>query len=141
VSEKAAHDLAEGIVLGEYKILYKCKDKSGNRPPKAQVRTINIVDSKKPVCTVKSPIVCEASHKCKFLSATCVDNHDASKNVEVRRSGHFDNKKIGTYTLVYTGIDQSGNKATPVKQIVRVQDTLPPVIKLTYNDKSVPIAD
>jgi hypothetical protein len=135
VSETAARDLAEGKVLGVYGIHYHCKDKSGNKAPQDQVRTITIKDSKKPVCKVQSPIVCEASSKCNIPTAKCADNHDASKGIIVRRAGHFDSKKVGSYTLTYTGIDQSGNKADPVTQVVKVQDTLPPVIELWHKGK------
>jgi hypothetical protein len=138
-----AKQLAKGVVLGTYKVEYFCKDKSGNWPPKRQVRTIIIKDDEGPKCTAMKPaFTCEASSTCLWGIASlakvkCTDNHDDNSDIRIRRVGHVSLKKVGKYNLYFYGIDQAGNKGKPVKVEVSVVDTSPPEIMLEFHGKKL----
>jgi hypothetical protein len=124
--------------LVEYIIQYSCSSKPVG-PEKTVVkslpkfRVLRITDTTKPVCTIPAEfihVVREASFPYYAEPATCIDSFDGK--VETKRKGAYDIDKTGTYVLTYLAFDKSGNSAKPVLQTIVVQDTLKPVIQLSY---------
>jgi len=110
-------------IVGEYTIKYEAKDASGNS---AEVtRTVQVVDTKKPVITLlgANSMVLECNTEFRDPGATVVDNCDSS--ISVTSTGN-----VGNYTITYTATDTSGNIAVPVKRTVQVVDTKKPTITL-----------
>ena len=127
---------------GAFTVTYKATDSSGNY--KETFRTYNIVDESvtppDPIDTVK-PIV-QLSYniiivaKGENVALPTVNVIDTDTNVEILQTGTYDNMVAGTYTIVYTAKDSSGNISDPVTftiivtepQVEPEEDTIPPVI-------------
>jgi hypothetical protein len=121
--------------LGTYSVTYMLTDPSGNKATPV-TRTVNVVDTAAPSITLngnKSDTV-EVDSAYVDLSVATSDNY--YPNVTVATTGTFYSTfsngiptKLGTYTIIYTATDGSGNKAS-VTRFVTVVDRLAPVIKL-----------
>lgn len=163
----SANDLCEGdvsgrivrqgqvvdTVPGSYPLRYTVEDSSGNVGGPA-VRTVNVVDTLKPVITVRG--LANAMHECGSgpypdPGASVTDMCSGPSEASV--SGSVDDRQPGTYALSYTARDVSGNSAAPKTRLVTVRDTLPPEVVLngpasdevecgmTYVDPGVSVVD
>jgi hypothetical protein len=121
--------------LGTYSVTYMLTDPSGNKATPV-VRTVNVVDTAAPSITLKG----DKSDTIEVFSLYDDPGVNASDNyyptVTVTKTGTFYSTfstgkatKLGTYTIIYTAMDGSGNKAS-VTRFVTVVDRTAPVIKL-----------
>jgi hypothetical protein len=147
--------------LGAYIITYNLTDPSGNVASPVS-RTVIVIDTIKPVISINGPKLdsVEVFNAYADPGVTISDNYDKISEISVTVSGTFYSKFkagtkpdiIGSYTIVYTATDKSGNKDS-VSRIVLVQDRIAPIIKLkgpesisvcrwsVYNDAGYTVSD
>jgi hypothetical protein len=146
---RVSGDLVDLRKLGTYTIKYACKDKAGNAAD-GQTRKVVVFDDYCPTCTINgaSSVTREASFPYSDQGAVCSDHHDGKTAVVT--TGSFDVEKVGVYKLTYRSKDAAGNwndgakchcgGARPAQtfcptsyvRTITVQDTLKPVISLSY---------
>jgi hypothetical protein len=104
--------------VGQYKITYFVKDKTGNES--STIRTINVLDRTKPVINLLGESVLEIEIGEPFIDfgVSVIDNHD--KNLEYLVEGLVNNEILGKYTLTYKAVDSSGNVSEKITRIVNV---------------------
>ncbi|VEU82756.1 immunoglobulin-like domain-containing protein [Acholeplasma hippikon] len=132
ITVKSENYTANSSTLGTYQITFSVKDTAQNES--TLVVNVQVVDVTKPVITGNTSIA-DISYtqtwnintfKSTLTVTDNVDNLNAS-NIVVESDGYTSNKtNLGTYTVVYSVTDSSGNKATFTKQ-VRVIDDVAPV--------------
>jgi hypothetical protein len=121
--------------IGTYTITYTLTDPSGNAATPV-TRTIHVVDTVAPAISLngsKSDTI-EVYTTYNDAGVTVSDNYYASAAVSktgTYYSNFSDGKatKLGTYTIIYTAKDSSGNSAS-VTRFVTVVDKIAPVISL-----------
>jgi hypothetical protein len=120
--------------LGEYKLTYTVTDSSGNEAK--ATRTVNVVDTKPPVITLKGQDLMTLGVGTKYREPGCAarDNYDGDITSKVAVEGSVDSAKIGEYFLIYSVADSTGNPAEEKKRTVRVVDITAPVIALSGAD-------
>merc|ERR1711865_634854 len=94
-----------------------------------------------PTCKLLGPssIIQEANFAFQDKGALCSDSVDGFVQTIVKGSVYIYN--TGTYELQYTARDKSGNVAKTLTRKVVIQDTLKPVIALSYKGKDIHIGD
>lgn len=114
-------------------ITIKVADASGNETSKNI--TISFYDNVAPVITI-SPMIEISYQVTKTISAimndslTATDNLDSNPIVSIKSDGYTGNeRKLGTYTVVFEAKDSFGNKSTASTSI-HVYDDIKPVIYL-----------
>ena len=120
--------------LGNYYIWYKATDQSGNVD--SAMRVIKVVDTYAPVITfgIKDTVFVEVYDTYSDADVSISDNFDKFPVLSHRGTlTNFVTSYIGTYTLWYIGTDHSGNSDSMLR-IVKVIDTIPPVMKLLGAD-------
>jgi hypothetical protein len=123
-------------VVGTYAITYTATDDHGTPGDPTDdliatvVRTVNVVDTTKPVIALNSanPLTVEC-HTAFNDPVTATDTCAGDLTSEIQVSGTVDPNTVGTYTLTYNVSDASGNAATTVTRTVNVVDTTAPVIE------------
>merc|ERR1711865_900805 len=134
-------------VPGTYKVNYDCQDLSGNMAPQL-TRVVKVRDTIRPVLklTGAAYIKRESGFKYHDKLATAVDTLNGritkkcsskAQRMCIQVVGKVNINKPGTYTIEYRAMDKSGNRAVPVKRVVKVVDTLPPVITLKLKGKKI----
>jgi len=125
-------------VPGTYTVKYDCQDLSGNQAPQ-MTRTVKVQDTTAPVLTLTGNkwVKRESGFKYKDAGATALDNLNGDITKSIVVTGKVNTNKPGKYTLVYSVKDVAGNVATTVQRVIRVVDTLPPVISLTLKGKQI----
>lgn len=99
--------------LGKYTITYKI---TFLKTTKKVTRTINVVDKTPPVITLnQQDITIYQNDTYQEPGYEVTDNYD--KNVKVTVDGTVNTKEIGEYTLTYTAMDSSANKASAIRKI------------------------
>jgi hypothetical protein len=123
---------------GSYKVIYNCEDLHGNAAV-TRTRTIVVRDTIAPkLKLVGGDEKIEAGFKYTDKGAKAWDNLNRKLTSKITRKIFFnkkqvervDTRKTGTYRIVYSVKDRSGNKATRMTRLVTVIDTLAPVITL-----------
>ncbi len=111
-------------VLGSYNVVYTATDSAGNST--SETRVVNVVDTTPPSIMLSGnnpdSIVVdngEVSSSYQDPGATVIDNYDTETPYSVDTALVI-TSAVGTYTLVYTAIDSSGNEAAPVEREVNV---------------------
>lgn len=120
------------------KIIYKVTDSNGNT--KIVERKTATKDEISPTITLNGgdTVTVTQGYNYQEKGYKVTDNCDNAIKVNV--TGTVDTNKIGTYTLTYEAIDNSGNKTTAkrtvkvVEYVPPVNDTSPGVIFLTFDD-------
>ena len=102
-------------VVGEYTIYYTAKDKSGNEAN--ATRVVKVVDTTPPTITLNGDknISLFVGDSYTEEGATAIDNVDGDLNVTI--SGSVDTNKEGNYTISYSAVDKSGNRASKTRTI------------------------
>ena len=131
-------NLVDTSKLGIYTVTYNLKDSSGNQAIPV-VRTVVVVDTVRPVIVLNGPKTDSMSVFTIYNDpgVTVSDNYDKVSNIAIAISGTFytnfhtgtEATVLGSYTIIYTATDKSGNKSS-VMRTVLVRDWTPPVIKL-----------
>ena len=133
-------DLTENIVIsgnvntsliGTYQITYNVTDSEGSNASEV-IRTVNIIDITPPVITLIQGETLNVVIGSSFTNegATASDNVDGDLTSSIIVSEAVNTSIIGTYQIIYTVTDSSGNQAEDVIQIINVVDPNPPVIDL-----------
>jgi hypothetical protein len=130
--------------LVEYIVEYNCARTVGGKTITAlpKFRVLKVRDTTKPVCFIPGELLKvtrEASFPYTAEPAACSDKFDGK--VAVHTQGAYTTEKTGTYVMTYTATDKSGNMAAPLLQTIIVQDTLKPIIQLTYGTKVLHTSD
>jgi hypothetical protein len=142
-------------ILGIYIVHYYVSDFSGNAI--TVTRVVKVVDRVKPVITLlgQNPATQEVLHGYKDDGVNVSDNYYPASilNPLIVVTSSVDTTRPGQYTYTYNLTDPSGNKADPVTRIVKVVDTIKPVLKLngkaldsvevfsSYTDPGVSVTD
>ncbi len=117
--------------LGAYTLSYDVSDSSGNAAITTN-RTVNVVDTTAPVVTVtgSSTVVLTVGDTYTEDGATATDAVDGS--LIVTTTGTVDTNTVGTYTLVYSATDLSGNTGTSSRDVIvnAAPDTTAPIITI-----------
>ena len=117
--------------VGTYSVTYNVSDAAGNAADEV-TRTVNITpDVTKPVITITGgDIAHEQGTPYTDLGATALDNIDGDITSSISVENNVDSDTAGTYTVVYSVSDSSGNAADQKTRTVIVSDTTEPVINL-----------
>ncbi|MDF2534443.1 MAG: hypothetical protein K0R18_600 [Bacillales bacterium] len=102
--------------IGVYVITYTVSDKSGNTAVVS--RKITVMDHIKPVISGAIPKTIKL--KAKFdvkAGVSAKDNVDGNLTNQIKVTGVVNTKKKGTYTLIYSVTDKSGNKIAVTRKI------------------------
>jgi hypothetical protein len=124
--------------LGTYYITYNLTDRAGNHAASV-TRTIIVADTVKPVITLIGFQFDSVEVFDKYADAGVMvsDNYNKASDITVTVGGTFytqfpagtKTNKTGTYTIVYTATDKSGNTST-LTRTVKVGDYIAPVFVL-----------
>ncbi|MGI6329556.1 MAG: immunoglobulin-like domain-containing protein [Bacilli bacterium] len=138
--------------IGEYKVIYRGSDSSGNEAVEV-VRTVIVADTTSPVIQlngdeeIRIEVNRENPDLYEELGATLIDNYDSDRDVtdityqikidddEYEDVTEIDTSEIGEYKVIYRGSDSSGNEAVEVVRTVIVADTTSPVIQLNGDEE------
>jgi len=133
-TNKAGTGIVKPSVVGEYTKSYTCTDKDLLEATPVD-RFVTIVDTTIPVCKLSGSAVVthEASFAYKDAGVVCKDTLDG--NVQFTTTGSVDTSKVGSYTLFYNAADRVGNKAKTISRVVKVVDSLKPVIGLKIGEQ------
>lgn len=94
--------------LGEYEIKYTLKYKNYK---KVLTRKVKIVDTESPKLTLEDKeIYCTIKDKCDEVTYKAIDNYDKDITSKVTKKSTVDINKKGTYDIIYSAEDSSGNK-------------------------------
>ncbi|MEH7094835.1 immunoglobulin-like domain-containing protein, partial [Neobacillus vireti] len=116
---------------GVYTLTYTVADKSGNVT--SATRKITVIDNVKPIifgATNKTILINSSFNP--LSGVTAKDNVDGDLTKLMKVTGTVNTKKTGTYTLIYTVKDSSGNVTTVTRKIT-VIDNVKPVISGATN--------
>ncbi len=124
--------------LGEYEVRYTVEDSVGNK--ETMTRKIVVKDKTKPVITLNR---FGANDKIIYLvkgnsyndpGVTLSDNIDSVGNISLVTTGveKIDTSKVGTYNIIYTATDKSGNVSSLTRQVIvmEIPDAKIPTIVL-----------
>ncbi len=112
---------------GSYTVNFNVKDSSGNSASTVS-RIVNIVDSVPPVISINGNLTVEVEAGEEYVDngASVSDNIDGDLTNNLKVVSTVNTGVIGTYSVEYSAVDESGNGAASVTRIVRVADTTPP---------------
>ncbi|QMS85285.1 DUF5011 domain-containing protein [Candidatus Xianfuyuplasma coldseepsis] len=129
-----AGDTVESMILGSYEITYNAMDSENNAATEV-TRTVVVQDTTAPVITLNGDdvVYVEYGELYEELSATCLDNYDATCTVSIA-GDTVESSILGSYEITYNAMDSENNAAIEVTRTVVVQDTTAPVITLNGDD-------
>jgi beta-glucanase (GH16 family) len=121
-------DTLDTSIVGSYQISYTAEDASGNIA--TAVRSIEVGDRTAPVITItgSNPLLVEFNGTFNAPSATSFDAFDDATTNVTDITSNVDTGTIGTYTVIYSSADASGNEATK---------TLTVIVEPSYQDELV----
>ncbi len=115
---------------GTYSVVYSATDTAGNNA--TATRTVIVIpkDITAPVITLfgSNPMTVVKTLPYVEPGAIAIDNFDG--NVPVIITGSVNTSATGTYMVIYTATDSSGNIASTTRTVNVVPDTIPPVITI-----------
>ncbi len=113
-------------VVGNYLVTYDATDASGNAATTV-TRTVQVVDTTPPVIALigANPFIVEAGNAFVDPGAVVADVGDPAVALMVDASA-VNTGVVGTYEVIYSAVDASGNSATVVTRTVQVIDTSAP---------------
>ena len=99
--------------VGEYNIIYTIRNFL-NRNAQSVTRKVIVIDSNAPTITLNgnSDIELYVNDTYTDEGATATDSYDGIITSKIITSGEVNTKKTGTYTIVYTVTDSSGNTSS-----------------------------
>jgi len=119
-------------VAGTYTITYTVSDTGGNTA--STERTVAVEeDDKPPVITLKgdNPLPLLVGESYNEPGATAVDNVDGDLSSQIQiDNSNVNTSNAGTYEVLYSVSDNSGNKAEKKRTVIVSTDNTPPVITL-----------
>ncbi len=128
---KVSGDVINANKLGIYSLAYNVTDSNGNSAFTV-VRTIAVVDTTAPDINITGSdvVIVEKGGVYNELGATAIDNLDGDLTDSIELSGNVLTQKVGDYQIKYIAIDNRGNVNNNVGRLVRVVDTIDPIIEL-----------
>ena len=130
---KASDDL-DLTKVGPYTVTYNAKDINEN-DAEAKTRTVNVVDTTKPVLTLKGlpSVDVEVHGSYTDAGATATDNYDDDDLVTatIVPSDNIKLDTVDSYTVTYNVMDMASNAAVSIERTVNVVDTTIPVLTLS----------
>lgn len=115
--------------IGTYPLVYKVSDHSGNTA--AVERRITVVDTEAPVFTGIDDLEIHVGDPFDpRAGVTAKDHADGDVTGSITITGSVDTSKPGTYQLIYSVKDQSGNLATKARKVTVVEVGPPKLEKL-----------
>ncbi len=124
--------------LGSYTVTYNVTDSQGH-PATEVTRTVNVIDTTPPVITLigANPQIIEVGSPYVELGATASDAHDGNLSAAiVINAAGVDTTTLGTYSVVYSVADSSGNITTANRtvQVVNAAPTLDFIANQTVDE-------
>ena len=118
------------LATGVYVLKYNVSDKADNAADE-RIRTVNVVDTTKPVLTLKgdAEITLEVHSTYEDAGATAIDKPSVDISDEITVTNPLDVSTPGEYTITYKVFDPAGNEAEITRKVTIV-DTTAPVITL-----------
>lgn len=112
------------IIKEDNSIKYVVKDSSGN--VNTVIRKINYIDNEKPVIELDGSKIINLSLNDKYVEYGVVVNDNCSQldDVDVKIDSNVDTSKEGTYKVIYTVEDESGNKASVTRTVKVIKDVI-----------------
>ncbi len=126
-------------IVGDYKLMYTCKDWIGNQAPSLQ-RIVYVrlsPDTQPPTLTLSLPDTVKIPVGNTFTEPGSACHDDREGTLQVAVTGHAEHQVPGTYVLTYNCQDSKGNAATKKQRFVVVfipPDLNPPVLHFTGPD-------
>lgn len=107
--------------VGTYEVTYTVSDANGNTATAA--RTVNIVDTTKPVITLKgsSVLTIPVGTTYSDAGATASDNYDGDISIKIKSTGTVDTTTVGKYEISFNVSDNHDNTAIAIVRTVYVQ--------------------
>jgi hypothetical protein len=116
-------------LLGTYFVVYDLKDGSNNAANQVRLQ-VNVTDKIKPTITVgKNPLFVEVNEAFTENDIIVGDNYWPASTLFRSQVSNVRIDSLGTYEIVYTVTDGSGNSETVTRTVI-VRDTKAPTIKL-----------
>lgn len=109
-------------VVGTYNVTYNVSDSSTNAADQI-VRTVNVVDTTKPVITLVGGNEVTLDYETTYTDAgaTALDNYDGNLTASTTINNPVNTSLAGTYYVTYNVTDSAGNKADEVSRKVVVK--------------------
>ena len=113
-------------IPGNYKVIFTAKDSENNTT--VIEKTVTVKDTTKPVITItgENPQIVEVNTEYKATDVIVTDNSGETIPLNINKN-NLNMNRLGTYTVIYSAKDSSGNETT-VERKVEVVDTTKPVI-------------
>lgn len=98
-------------VIGAYELTYTVTDGNGNNA--TMTRTVNVVDTTKPVITLTGESTITVQPAATYIDpgATATDNVDGNITAKIVTTNPVNTQIANTYTVTYTVTDTAGNQA------------------------------
>ena len=115
---------------GTYSVVYSSTDGAGNVATATRTVIVTFADTVAPVITVlgANPMTVIRTLAYTELGATAIDGVDGARPVAI--TGAVNTNATGTYTIVYTSTDLSGNSASTTRIVNVIEDNIAPVITI-----------
>jgi len=125
--------------LGTYEIYYYVVDRSGNEAEEV-IRTVKVVDSTPPDLNLigDQEVTIELDETYEEQGFRAIDNYDGDITDRVQISNHVNLQQVGTYEIIYTVEDTSGNVATIVRTVQVIDTTEPTNEKPLEKESTLP---
>jgi hypothetical protein len=112
--------------IGTYAVVYSAKDSAGNES--SVERTVIVNDVVAPVISLNGPQSLNLGFGDPYSEQGATARDDVDGNIEVTINGSI-REGIGSYTIIYSAVDKSGNQSSTNRTVV-VEDLVGPVITL-----------
>jgi len=115
--------------LGTYTLSYDATNEFGFKAATIY-REVTVVDQEAPTISLRGDEIIESTVNFTYRDPglNVSDNYDS--DIEIITTGVLDTTELGTYTLSYQAVDQSGNRSEVVTRTIKVIDDIKPVITL-----------
>jgi len=123
-SKMVSKSNVDANVLGNYTVTYNVNDSYGKEAASA-VRTVHVVDTTKPVLTLKgnSTVSFEVDTGYSDAGAKAADSYDGDITSKIIVGNRMNPGFAGTYYITYDVTDSSGNRADRIARKVTVTDS------------------
>lgn len=127
-------DTINMTIPGNYKVIFTAKDSENNTT--VIEKTVTVKDSTKPVIAItgEDPQIVEVNTEYKATGVTVTDDSGETIPLTINKN-NLNMNRLGTYTVIYSAKDSSGNETT-VERTVKVVDTTKPVIHANRTEVS-----
>jgi hypothetical protein len=112
-------------------LTYSAADSSGNNATQ-RTRTVNVVDTTKPMITMNGPQTITITTGSTFSDPGVVVTDNYSTNLVATVNGTVNTNVAGTYVITYSAIDSSGNSADTKTRTVIVET----VVELVFENSA-----